>query len=167
MGRCPADAWPTSSRDPADAQGTPSGWPGVAQQAPSMCQACAQGAQDLTHSPHQFNELRVRVYIRFPKLRVGFPVRCSMAGFRRPRSPRHWLSLRRRMARRMAVSFTRNSFLGLKLCCRSCAVHLGVRKVASLCCAVRFQRSDSACAQHMLNTPQHVLSMHPFCAQGA
>jgi len=89
------------------------------------------------------SELRVRVSIRFPKLRVGFPLSTSLPpGKNGP--TRHGV-----VTRRMAVSCTRNSILHLKSSCGPGAVHLGVPKVTSLCCVVRFLNGDSACAQHV------------------
>ena len=55
--------------------------------------------------------------------------------------------------RRMAVSSTRNLILHFKSSCGPCAAHLGIRKVGSLYCVVRFLQERSG--------------MCPGCAQGA
>ena len=79
---------------------------------------------------------------------------------------------------RMGVSSTRNTISRSKSCCGPCVAHAGMRKVGSLCCAVRVRlsriggrpRMCPGCAQGAPGGPgcgQHVPRVRPRCAQGA
>ena len=79
---------------------------------------------------------------------------------------------------RMGVSSTRNAISRSKSRCGPCVAHAGMRKVGSLCCAVRVRlsriggrpRMCPGCAQGAPGGPgcgQHVPRVRPRCAQGA